>query len=153
MLVNVDATIFHQSTRARFGVVIRDHQGMVQAASRGYFARIQNPEVAEAMALRQALFLARERGMQRIMVASDCLSLINKIKEPNLDRSPTGAIVHDIKNWATKFMSCRFTHVYRSCNLAAHTLARSAEYDGRSCWFNETPNVIRTIICNEQAYV
>ena len=91
--------------------------------------------------------------MQRIMVASDYLSLINKIKEPNLDRSPTGAIVHDIKNRATKFMSFSFIHVYRSCNLAAHTLARSGEYDVRSCWFNETPDVIRTIICNEQAYV
>ena len=48
MFINVDATIFHQSTRAGFGMVIRDHRGTVQAASRGYFARIQNPEVAEA---------------------------------------------------------------------------------------------------------
>jgi ribonuclease HI len=98
MLVNVDAAIFSQSTRMGFGVVIRDHQGKLQAASRGFFERVQYPKIAEAMALRQALLFARDIGIQKIMVASDCLSLINKIRSPGLDISNVGAIVYDIKN-------------------------------------------------------
>ena len=80
MLVNVDAAIFSQSARAGFGVVIRDHRGRVQVANRGYFERVQIPEVAEAMALHQALILANNLGIRNIMVASDCLSLINKAR-------------------------------------------------------------------------
>ncbi|XBI35755.1 hypothetical protein VPH35_121403 [Triticum aestivum] len=149
MLVNVDAATFSQSARAGFGVVIRDHRGRVQATNRGYFERIQIPEVAEAMALRQALILANNLGIQNIMVASDCLSVINKVKGLGFDRSPIGAIVHDIRKCATKFVSCTFIHVNRSCNEAAHVLAKSAEHDVWSCWINEFPDVIRTIICNE----
>ena len=50
---------------------------------------------------------------------------------------------------ATKFVSCSFIHVNRCCNEAAHVLAKSAEHDAWSCWLNEIPDVIRTIICNE----
>jgi hypothetical protein len=46
-----------------------------------------------------------------------------------LNRSPTGAIVHDIKLKAKKFVSCTFKHVSRLYNVAAHILAKSAEYD------------------------
>jgi hypothetical protein len=84
------------------------------------------------------------------VVASDCLSLINKVKAVQLDRSPTGAIVHDIKKKATMFASCTFKHVSRSCNEAAHILAKSAEHAASSCWFNVCPDEIRAIICNEQ---
>ena len=152
MLVNVDAAIFSQSARAGFGVVICDHRGRVLAGNRGYFERIQIPEVAEAMALRQALILANNLNIPNIMVASDCLSLINKVKGL-VDRSPIGAIVHDIRKCATKFGSCTFIHVNRTCNEAAHVLAKSAEHDVWSCWINEFPDVIRTIICIEQSLI
>ena len=71
------------------GVVIHCHQGMVQATSRGYFARIQDPEVVEAMAVCQALFVAQESSMRKIEMASDCLLLINKMKEQKLYRYTT----------------------------------------------------------------
>ena len=103
VLINVDAAIFSQSARAGFGVVICDHRGRVLAGNRGYFERIQLREVAEDMALRQALILANNLSTRKIMVASDCLSLINKVKGL-VDRSPIGAIVHDIRKCATKFV-------------------------------------------------
>ena len=150
MLVNVDAATFSQSARTDFGVVIRDHRGRVQAAHRGYFERIQIPEVAEAMALRQALILANNLGIRNIMVASDCLLLINKVKGLGFDRSPIGAIVHDIRKCATKFVSCTFIHVNRTCNEAAHVLAKLVEHDVGFCWHSEAPEIIRTIVCTEQ---
>ena len=59
VLINVDAAIFAQSGQAGFGVVARDHQGSVQAASRGAIDHVRSPEVAEALALRQALVFAK----------------------------------------------------------------------------------------------
>ena len=110
--------------------------------------------MAEALALHEALTTAKVAGFQNVMVASDCLSLINKVNMVQFDRSPTGAIVHDIKKKATTFVSCSFKHVSRSCNEAAHILAKSADHVqvDSSCWFNAYPDEIRNIICNEQVH-
>ena len=150
LMINVDAAIFSESGRAGFGVVMRDHQGLVRAACRGFFNHVHCREVAEAHAVRQVLILAENMGVQMFQVASDCLSVIRKIQQQGMDRSLTGAIVHDIKSRATKFTSCTFRHVVRTCNEAAHVLAKSAEQDSGSCWFNECPDIIRAIICYEQ---
>lgn len=59
--------------------------------------QIQNPEVAEAIAVRQALIAAEDAGFHKIQVVSDCLSLMKKVHDVSFDRSASGAIVQDIK--------------------------------------------------------
>lgn len=100
LLINVDAAIFSHSRRAGCGVVACDHQEVLLAANRCAFDHIQNPEVAEALAVRQALIFAKRAKVQ---VASDCLTLINKVRDVGIDRSLIGAIVQDIKSSAAKF--------------------------------------------------
>lgn len=78
------------------------------AANRGALEHVHIPEVAEVLAMRQALIFAGKAGFQKIPVASDCLSLINKVKFSEFNRSPIGAIVQKIKSRATKFVSCIF---------------------------------------------
>lgn len=113
--------------------VISDHQGSVQAANRGVLDHAQVPEVAEALALRQALVFAKNSGFQKIEVVSDCLSLIHKVQSSGFDRSSIGSIVRDIKIRASMFLSCKFKHVNRCSNEVAHVLAKSAEHDAGSC--------------------
>uniref|UniRef100_A0A8I7BAR9 RNase H type-1 domain-containing protein n=1 Tax=Hordeum vulgare subsp. vulgare TaxID=112509 RepID=A0A8I7BAR9_HORVV len=125
-LVNVEATILFQSVRAGFVVAICDHQGRIHATNRGYFERVQIPEVAQDMALHQGLILANNTGIRKIMIVSNCLSLINKVKGLCFDRLLVGAIVHDIGKCVTKFVSCTFIHVSRACNEATHVLSKSA---------------------------
>jgi ribonuclease HI len=150
MMVNVDAALFSQSQRMGVGIVIRDHLGRLQAARRRYVDQVVTPELAEAIAMRCALEFAEDGGFQRIVVASDCDALVNKVNSTAIDRSQIGAVVYDIKSWASKFVSCSFIHVNRSCNEAAHVLARSAEHDVESTWFSDVPETIRTIVCTEQ---
>lgn len=150
ILVNVDAATFSNTGKSGYGIVVRNHLGIMQAACRGCVDNVQCPEVAEAEAIRRALMLAESIGAQSFQVASDCLSLVNKLQQQGLDRTSTGAIVHDIKLRAKKFVSCTFKYVHRACNEAAHVLARSAEHDQGTYWLNEPPEIIRTIICNEQ---
>ncbi|XP_047086955.1 uncharacterized protein LOC124698511 isoform X1 [Lolium rigidum] len=137
--------------RMGIGVVIRNHLGLMLAESRRYVDHVDNPELGEAIAMRHALMFAEENGFQKIIVASDCFNLITKVRSHENDRSHIGALVFDIKSRAPKFTSCCFTHVSRYCNEAPHVLAKSAEYDAGSCWFNEIPDVIRTTVCTEQA--
>uniref|UniRef100_A0ACD5YZ07 Uncharacterized protein n=1 Tax=Avena sativa TaxID=4498 RepID=A0ACD5YZ07_AVESA len=59
------------------------------------------PELAEAIAARGALMMARDKGFQKIIMVSDCLSLVQRISSPSQDRSMTGSVVGDIKNLMT----------------------------------------------------
>jgi hypothetical protein len=53
--------------------------------------------MAEALALQRAVIVAGERGYDKVIFASDCLSLIQRILSPEPDRSLVGAVVADIK--------------------------------------------------------
>jgi hypothetical protein len=89
---------------------------------------IQSPELAEAMAVRQALAIARYKDFMSIVLASDRLSLTQKIQATGTDRSSVGTVVGDIKRLAAEFPPYFFKHVNRLCNsAAAHNLARSFE--------------------------
>jgi hypothetical protein len=52
-----------------YRVIIRDHFGSVQAASRGYVNHVDNPKLAEAMAVRHSLNFDAQAVFQNIMVA------------------------------------------------------------------------------------
>ena len=51
--------------------------------------RWKNQEQAEALAIRHALNFAAQACFQKMEIASDCLSLINKMKSTEQDRSHT----------------------------------------------------------------
>jgi hypothetical protein len=75
-LIQYDAAIFKDSGGMGAGVVAWDHLGACIVAYRQYMAMLLEPELAEAYALRQAVSLARDEGLNQVIFASDCLSLI-----------------------------------------------------------------------------
>ncbi|KAM0914022.1 hypothetical protein ACQ4PT_011738 [Festuca glaucescens] len=77
--VNVDAAVFQSENLVGWGAVVRDHRGAVQLAGHGTVQGSLGPEAAEALAVRQTMEITRENGIRKIVLASDCLSLILKI--------------------------------------------------------------------------
>jgi hypothetical protein len=69
------------------------------------------PELAEALALRRAISLAGEKGFDKVMVVSDCLSLVQRFQSLELDRSLIGVVVEDIKFLTNGFTSFSIGHV------------------------------------------
>ncbi|XP_039829099.1 uncharacterized protein LOC120690499 isoform X1 [Panicum virgatum] len=106
--------------------VIRDHDGDFKMAFCKVMDRIKDPEMAEAMAVRCAVIFAKEKNLQHIVVASDCHNIIKKLQSQNLDRSEVGAIICDIKNLVRE-VTFSFMYIRRSCNEAAHVMARLAD--------------------------
>jgi ribonuclease HI len=151
VLVNSDAAIFEAAGGMSAGVIMRDHQGTCFLACRQYFEGLLSPEHAEALAFRHAIQLARHEGRDRVIFASDCLSLVQRLNSSGLDRSSVGLVVSDIKQMATDFYEVSFRHVKRVLNEAAHLLAKSCNNVNSSCVFYSVPKLIRGTLCIDVA--
>jgi hypothetical protein len=72
------------------------------------FQGITSPEFAEALALRHAVTLALDEGFHKVLVQSDCLSVIKNVNASERNRSGTEPIVADIKSLSTSFETVSF---------------------------------------------
>jgi hypothetical protein len=122
--VNVDAAIFSASKQMGGGIVARDHTGNCIAACGERSDNVVTPELAEALVVRKAALFALDEGFSKIIIASDYLSVIQRINSSVTDRSPYGIVIEDIKVISRRFTSCGFHHVLRVLNVAPHRLAR-----------------------------
>jgi hypothetical protein len=109
------------------GIVTRDLDGSLLAACGERYDEVIVPETAEAIAVRRAVSFALEENFSKIIIASDCLSVIQRIRSGEVDRSLCGPGIEDIKLMSRDFVSCEFCHVYRPVNVAAHLLAKACE--------------------------
>ncbi|CAA0830025.1 Unknown protein [Striga hermonthica] len=100
---------------------------------------ISSPEVAEAIACREGLALARDLGMLNITIASDCANVVKSLQGPGM--SSYGHIVREIKMEMASFTKANFVHEGRNSNGDAHNVARSSIYGavGRNVWFLDPP--------------
>lgn len=64
---------------------------------------ISSPEVAEAIACREGLALARDLGMQKLTIASDCVNVVRSIQGPGMDEY--GHIVVIVFNFSNLHVS------------------------------------------------
>ena len=140
--INVDAAIFATSCRMGMGIVIRDHNGKCLAVCSEQRREVVMPELAEALAIRRAVILAKDEGFSNIIVNSDCLSVVQRVNSNLEDRSLCGPIIRDIKMMAISFNSCSFCFVNRIINGAAHRLAKFSEFSGCCVWRGVTPECI-----------
>ncbi|KAM3369843.1 hypothetical protein ACQJBY_017611 [Aegilops geniculata] len=145
--VNVDAALFPSIRRMGMGFVTRNHLGKCMFAGNEQLQGFSEPELAEALAIRRALEVCRSEGCLSIVLASDCLSMVNKIKSTAQDRSRVGTVVSDIKSLASGFTRCSFLHVRRGMNVAAHKLARSCEHSVNLFYLGVVPDCIRDDLC------
>lgn len=139
MKVNVDTALSKNSKIAVMAAVARSEHGLFLGASALVIEGVTDPEIAEAMAVREGLDLAHDLLGQRVRVASDCANAIRSIQGQGMGRY--GAVVREIQSRRDSFVSLDFVHEHRSSNADAHNLARSCVYSsvGRQVWFLEPP--------------
>jgi ribonuclease HI len=130
--INVDAALRKSSPGGAVGAICRNAESTFLGASSLTIDGITDPETLEALACREALALAQDLLVDRITVASDCLSVVNNLKNKY-------AVV--------------FRHENRASNTEAHRLARSviSLSSGRQVWFVQPPDGLRIVssILNE----
>jgi len=80
-MFNVDAAIFKNPSCMGAGIVLRAHKGAFSAAlvhCCQLVHRIEDPALAEAIAVKRAVSFAMEHNLRQIIVTSDCQSFTRK---------------------------------------------------------------------------
>lgn len=128
--------------------VCRDHLGNYMGSSAFAVRGLTDPPSIEAVACREALSLVEDLGLQNVVIASNCSTVVKHINEASVGNY--GGVVKEIRSWMFLFNSCTFKHEFRSSNTESHNLARHALSldQGRHPWMAQPhdPNVIRVSI-------
>ncbi|KAM0871325.1 hypothetical protein ACQ4PT_039455 [Festuca glaucescens] len=97
-----------------WGAVVRDHHGIMQFACHEGIAGVVSPELAEAMAVRRALVVTRDKGFRDVILASDCLSVIQRIDASERDGSSVIEKLYRLSSTSTRLQ----TSIAQSSRLA-----------------------------------
>ncbi|KAL5839160.1 hypothetical protein ACOSQ3_011862 [Xanthoceras sorbifolium] len=97
-------------------------------------------EVGEARALLEGLKVAMESNLFPLLVESDSSNVVNLCNNLFSSRTEVDVIIKEINLRIAPFHACSFTHVSRSCNIAAHSAAKNALLSGcNNVWVGNYP--------------
>ncbi|XP_027174532.1 uncharacterized protein LOC113774164 [Coffea eugenioides] len=77
----------------------------------------------EALAIRNALLMAKQAGWAKIIVYSDCKSVVKQTNKCSENDSNIATILEDVQDLRTGFDRCSFVFVPRTENEISHVLA------------------------------
>jgi hypothetical protein len=105
-------------------VILRDHEGVPIEGASFLSPQVTELERAELLACRQAVLVARDYDVRRLVLESDCAGAVNKLRARDLDRSVHGPLVEEIKTLLGEFDDVLIRQVRHSGNEVAHRLAK-----------------------------
>jgi ribonuclease HI len=145
--VNTDGAFRQGECNGRAGVVIRDHHGDFLGGACHFFPHVADAEGAELLACKRGLVVAREAGVQRIILETDSVEVAAKLKGEGQDRSIYGPLVREIKSLFGNFEETLVRSVRRTANEAAHRMAKNG-CDNKLCkvWLGDAPGCIQNMI-------
>lgn len=119
--INVDAAPGKNDTKGDVAAVPRSSDGNFLGASSVVFSGYQDPDILEALACQEALSLTNDLLVWRVRVASDCLRMINTLRDGSHGRY--AQITHEIIARCADFQEASFCHGKRGSYKEAHILA------------------------------
>ncbi|VFQ78135.1 unnamed protein product [Cuscuta campestris] len=122
----VDAALFPQVGEVGFGAVLLDPGGRFVEAFNGTILCSQDPLLAEAIAVREALAWLKREACLEVQLFSDSWMVVNAINHVTVSRSYFGSIIEECRLFLSSFRSICISHVCRDLNGVAHVLARRA---------------------------
>jgi ribonuclease HI len=150
LMVNVDAAFDEDSGKEAMGVVIRDSTGGCIAAMQNFLPHVVDAPMAEAYAFRDGLILAQQIGVQNFMVQTNCVQVVETMKNGGFSATSSVAIYDDCSILWSGFGKVCIEHCNREANQVAHELARVSFTSGSSCtWVDEPPRFIFSKLVND----
>lgn len=95
----------------------------------------KDPQLLEALGIRSALEWIKERNRTKVIIESDCSSIVESIRSNKGSSSMTGMVIWDCIDLLSTLSDVRVVFVRRSANSAIHSLAReSGSFNGLHVW-------------------
>ncbi|XP_031095097.1 uncharacterized protein LOC115999383 [Ipomoea triloba] len=145
--IHVDAAVFPDRDDGFVAVVAHEGGSRSVAAMNGSVRCLQNPILAEALAIKEALSWAKNNGWERLVLYSDCQLVCQMLEGSSMIYSYVGCVLRDCLALKRLFVEISFHFVSRSANTLAHALARAAaSQSGPRSWFFTIPDCIQHLI-------
>lgn len=112
-------------------MLARDDEGQVVQGRSEVFEGEIRPEVAEAVAVKEALSWIKSCGWikfcgwREVVLESDCLAVVQAIRSKVNLRSPFGSIIMECRRMLVE-LNIELFFITRPANKAAHCLARES---------------------------
>ncbi|XP_074314783.1 uncharacterized protein LOC141650612 [Silene latifolia] len=146
MKLNVDAGIM-TGVGVGFGVVCRSSGGRVEWGLSILQAQCLEPHMAEAVAILEGLKEAAQKGHDKLVVESDCLQVIDALRNYKHCRSLFHLVLDDIVFLCSSFSSVSWSHTSRKNNTVAHALAHVlVSESGRVEWSDNLPPTANSVV-------
>ncbi|KAL5781816.1 hypothetical protein ACOSP7_006845 [Xanthoceras sorbifolium] len=124
--LNVDASVFKGGRQVGAGSVVRRFDGSLVFAAATIFYGGFAVDVAEALSVLDGLTLATSKGLLPLLIECDALNIVNLCLGITSSRLEIMNVIRDIRRLLLQFHCCSLAHVPRSCNTAAHEVAKFA---------------------------
>jgi ribonuclease HI len=146
--VNWDASVNQHRRCMGVGVVVRDYNGGLKGAYSNVVPEITDPDVAEAMAVRQAAKFCVAQGFQEIIF--DSLHTVSALKTLGSCWTRSRQLIEDTRERLCSLRSMEIQHVLKTANQAAHYLAKyalSSNFD--ISWSEDYPHLHQIVIAEQ----
>ncbi|GLT52798.1 hypothetical protein SLA2020_261170 [Shorea laevis] len=145
--INVDGAIAEHHRVFGMGAVARDHCGEVLATMACRGRDVATAEIVEACSIRRAMQWAQELNLGRVIIETDCASIVTALSENVALNSDLGNVLSDCKLLMSSFLHCQIKHVRRTGNAVAHELAKRAlQAEGDEFFRNAIPDYLAPFI-------
>lgn len=135
---NWDAACDIKHRQMSIGVIIRDEKGDVIVAYSGARGNVDQPVIAEGYALRKALELCTDLGLNKVTFEGDAQNIVKAVHNSDEDLSPYGNIIEDSKSILSIWSNWTVQYTHRNTNIIAHSLAKVALHSNvERVWIEE----------------
>ena len=149
---NVDAALDRGCGRG-CGLIIRDSKGDQMVAACVRTEANWDAETTETYVVFQGLKIAREAGIQDLVMESEALRVVQAL-QGSKRRSCASIFINKALSLVPCFNIVSFCHVNSSANSVAHELAKHALcLEGETVWLEKGPSCIASLVEKEKPFV
>ena len=131
-------------------MVLRDREGKYLGGRARWYDYSRDALTMEAFACRDALKLARELGVTRLSLETDCQEFVHLWASRGTQRSEVAGLLAEITEVNHSFLTFSLNFVSRDSNRVAHELAKqvsSACVTGE--WLSEPPVCVERLLLSD----
>ena len=146
--IYVDGGTNKIGSKGAAAVICRNNTGKYLGSSARVLNNCTDPATLEAIACCEALTLAEDLNIQKVIIACDASTVIKNINEGS--RCEYSSVLTEIKVRSRHFLNVNFVHEGRATNIEAHNLVKSVLSlgHGRFLWLLQPwdPSIVLPVI-------